>query len=53
MHDTEKDSFTGKERVREYAGPIYWNYGMLPQTFEPEDDVESYVARIFQNSGNP
>jgi inorganic pyrophosphatase len=25
-------------KAREYAGPIYWNYGCLPQTWEDPNE---------------
>lgn len=28
-----------KGKPREYHGPIYWNYGCLPQTWEDPDIV--------------
>merc|ERR1719198_1478051 len=28
-----------KGKLREYHGPIFWNYGMLPQTWENPDEV--------------
>jgi len=30
-----------KEKLREYHGPIFWNYGMIPQTWEDPEDVHS------------
>merc|ERR1711865_1019815 len=28
-----------KGKLREYHGPIFWNYGMFPQTWENPDEV--------------
>eukprot|EP00918_Siedleckia_nematoides_P075576 GHVU01165415.1.p1 GENE.GHVU01165415.1~~GHVU01165415.1.p1 ORF type:complete len:354 (+),score=26.13 GHVU01165415.1:588-1649(+) len=33
MQDVTKDG-----RLREYPGPLYWNYGMLPQTWEDPNE---------------
>jgi len=30
-----------KGKLRDYHGPIYWNYGMLPQTWENPDEVNA------------
>jgi inorganic pyrophosphatase len=37
-----------KGKLRDYHGPLYWNYGCLPQTWEDPDianpDVENYMG---------
>merc|ERR1712085_111256 len=30
----------GKGKLRDYHGPIFWNYGMLPQTWEDPNVVD-------------
>ena len=39
---------TKKGKLREYHGPLYWNYGCLPQTWEdpgvPNPEVNNYMG---------
>jgi len=40
-----------KGKLRDYHGPIFWNYGMLPQTWE--DPNEKHAATGFSGDNDP
>ena len=43
---------TKKGKPRHYAGPMFWNYGMLPRTWE-DDDEEMDGDEGFTGDGDP
>jgi inorganic pyrophosphatase len=42
---------TKKGKLRHYHGPIFWNYGMLPQTWENPTEID--VATGFAGDNDP
>merc|ERR1712194_210216 len=40
-----------KGKLRDYHGPIYWNYGMLPQTWENPNEVHAETG--FSGDNDP
>jgi len=38
-----------KGKLRNYHGPIYWNYGMIPQTWENPDEVHAETGYAGDN----
>lgn len=45
---------TKKGKLRDYHGPLYWNYGMLPQTWEdPAHHHDQASVSSFGGDGDP
>ena len=45
---------TKKGKLRDYHGPLYWNYGMLPQTWEdPAHHHDQASVAAFGGDGDP
>ena len=45
---------TKKGKLRDYHGPLYWNYGMLPQTWEdPSHHHDQASVSSFGGDGDP